>query len=76
MLTSSDGEVKYAKPGAVCQPPVNPLEVSIHSEPTQYQGLRASGVNIISAYHIPQVPKHEYGSGRVKADPMYANLPM
>ena len=78
MLTSSDDEVKYAQPGAVCQPRLNPLlvEVSTHSEPTQYQGLRASGVNVISAYHIPQVGKHEYGSGGVKADPMYANLPI
>ena len=76
VLTSSNDEVKYAQPGAVCQPHLNPLEISTHSEPTQYQGLRASGVNVISAYHIPQVGKHEYGSGGVKADPMCANLPM
>lgn len=66
----------YTQPGAVCRP-VNPLEVSTHSVPTQYQGLRASGVNVISAYHVPQVGKHEYGGGKVKADPiLYANLPM
>ena len=75
VLTSSSDEVKYAQPGAVCQPSMNPLDVSTHSVPTQYQGLRASGVNVISAYHIPQVGKHEYGGGKVKADPMYANLP-
>ena len=78
--TSSNDEVKYAQP--VCQPPVNPLEVSTHSEPTQYQGLRASGVNVISAYHVPQVGKRDQymysgtGGDPGKADPKYANLPL
>jgi hypothetical protein len=76
VLTSSNDEVKYAQPGAVCQPRLNPQEVSTHSVPSQYQGLRASGVNVISAYHVPQVEKQEYSGGKVKADPMYANLPM
>ena len=74
---SSINEVKYAQPGAMYQPPLNPREVSSPSASTQYQGLRASGVDMISAYNVPQVQKHKYyGGGEVKADPKYANLPM
>ena len=48
--------VKYAQPGAVYRPPdsLNPKEVlSPESVSGQYQGLRASGVDMISAYNIP-----------------------
>ena len=70
--------VKYAQPGAIYRPldSLNPKEVlSPESVSGQYQGLRASGVDMISAYNIPQVQKHGY-SGEVKADPKYANLPL
>ena len=73
---SSVNEVKYAQPGTMYQPPLNPREVSSPSASTQYKGLRASGVDMISAYNIPQVWKHEHIDGEVKADPKYANLPM
>ena len=71
VLTSSDDEVKYAKPGAVCQPPVNPREVSTHSEP-----ILSRPQSKWSEYNIslPYTPNRY--SGGVKADPMYANLPM
>ena len=76
VLTSRNDEVKYAQPGAMHQPPLIPQEVSSPSASSQYQGLRASGVDMISAYNVPQVRKYEYGGGEVKADPKYANLPI
>ena len=72
-LTSRNEEVKYAQPGAMHQPPMIPQEVS---SPSQYQGLRASGVDAIAAYNIPHVRRHGHSGGEVKADPKYANLPM
>lgn len=69
--------VKYAQPGAMYQPSFNPKEVLLpESVSGQYQGLRASGVDMISAYNIPQVRKHGYSGGEGKADPKYANLPL
>ena len=72
---SSVNEVKYAQPGAMYQPPLIPQEVLSPSVSAQYQGLRASGVDMILAYNIPQVRKHEHSGGEVKADPKYANFP-
>ena len=72
---SSVNEVKYAQPGAMYQPPLNPQEVLPPSVSSQYQGLNASGVDMISAYNVPQVRKYEH-SGEITIDPKYANLPM
>ena len=38
VLTSRNDEVKYAQPGAMCQPPLIPQEVSPPSVSSQYQG--------------------------------------
>lgn len=53
-----------------------PMIPSLPSVPSQYQGLRASGVDTIAVYNVPQVRKYEHDDGEVKADPKYANLPM
>ena len=69
---TSVNEVKYAQPGAMCRAPLNPQDLEVTS-PSQYQGLRASGVNMTSPYNIPHVRKHEHGGEEVKTDPQYVN---
>lgn len=51
-------------------------EVSTPSVSSQYQGLQASGVDMVSAYNVPQVRRHEHSGGNVIVDPEYANLPI
>ena len=48
----STSEVKYAQPGAVHWPPQEVLPPSVS---TQYQGLRASRVDTIAVYNVPQL---------------------
>ena len=67
---SSVNEVRYAQLGAMYQPPLIPQEVLSPSVSTQYQGFRASGVDMISAYNTPQVWKHEHIGGEVKVQSM------